>query len=68
MTEENRRKIGEFLSEYIDINDKKYTYSDEAVIRAGLKILIEKNIFERRELKKVILKNCELLLEDEYFN
>lgn len=43
MTEENRRKVGEFLSEYIDI-------------------------FERRELKKVILKNCGVLLEDEYFN
>ena len=52
MSDEYRERIAEFLSQYIDILDCKLGYGDERVIRQGIKLLIEQNIFSKSGLKK----------------
>lgn len=67
MSEEYRKRIGEFLRNYIDITDTKteWQYSDERVIYQGIALLLENGIFTVEELKCEMLKEVGVILSDE---
>lgn len=65
MSEEYRKRIGEFLRYYIDITDTKreWQYSDERVIYDGIALLL--SIFTVEELKREMLKEVGVIISDE---
>lgn len=65
MSEEYRKRIGEFLRNYIDITDTKreWQYSDERVIYQGIALLL--GIFTAEELKREMLKEVGVIISDE---
>ena len=65
MSEEYRKRIGEFLQNYIDITDTKreWQYSDERVIYQGIALLL--SIFTAEELKREMLKEVGVIISDE---
>lgn len=65
MSEEYRKRIGEFLRNYIDITDTKreWQYSDERVIYQGIALLL--GIFTAEELKREMLKEAGVIISDE---
>ena len=65
MSEEYRKRIGEFLQNYIDITDTKreWQYSDERVIYQGIALLL--GIFTAEELKREMLKEVGVIISDE---
>lgn len=66
MTEEFRKRVGKFLSEYIDITDSRFRYEDDEVIRGGIRELIEKEIFSIRELQIRMGKEVNVLIPEEF--
>lgn len=67
MDEEYRKRIGEFLMNYIDITDTKreWQYSDEIIICQGIALLLNNDIFTLEELKREMLKEVDVILSDE---
>lgn len=67
MSEEYRKRIGEFLRNYIEITDteKEWQYSDEKIIYQGIAVLIDNDIFTVEELQREILKEAGVILSDE---
>ena len=65
MSEEYRKRIGEFLQNYIDITDTKreWQYSDERVIYEGIALLL--SIFTAEELKREMLKEAGVIISYE---
>lgn len=68
MDKEYRKRIAKFLSEYIDINDCKYGYGDDEVIRQGIKILIESGAFTADELRKTAIKDYNIVITKQFIN
>lgn len=66
MTEEFRKRISKFLSKYIDILDCKRGYGDDLVIKQGIEVLIENNIFSVRELQIQAGKEAGVLIPTEF--
>lgn len=65
MDAEYTNRIAAFIEEYIDILDDQYSYSDDIVIRHGIKKLIEEGAFTREEMKKEALKSYGVFISDE---
>lgn len=61
MTEYCKELLGNYMSEFIDLNPG-YSYADEEVIRQSVAVLINNNIFTPEELRKDILRRCSVLL------
>lgn len=61
MDEKYRGKIGKFLRTYIDISPG-CSYSDEDIIRQGLRELVKHNVFTVVELQKAILRSADIIL------
>lgn len=66
MTEEFRKRIAKFLSNYIDVLDCKRGYGDNDVIRQGIKALIKNDVFSVRELQKQAIKEADVLMPAEF--
>ena len=66
LSEYCREKIGGFLEDYIEINQPGYTYSDEKLIQAAIKCLVDDEIFTMEELQKEILRKASVLLPMKY--
>lgn len=64
MSDEYRERIAEFLSQYIDVLDCRLGYGDERVIRQGIKLLIEQNIFSKKQIKKELMRQQGIVLTD----
>lgn len=59
MGDEYRKRIGNFLSNYIDITSDGYGYDNEDVIRQGIKALINEDIFSAEELQRAaLIRDC----------
>lgn len=67
MDEEYRKRIGDFLMDYLDITDtsREWKYSDEIVIYQGIAKLLDNGIFSIGGLKREILKKVGVILSDE---
>lgn len=67
MNEEYRKRIGEFLMNYIDIADTKreWQYSDERIIYQGIALLLDNGVFTFEELKREMLKEVGVILSNE---
>lgn len=68
MDKEYRNRIAKFLSEYIVIKDCKYGYGDDEVIRQGIKMLIESDAFTADELRKVAIKDHNIVITKQFIN
>ena len=55
MTDDYRKRIGEFLANYIDINVDGYSYDNEDVIKQGIETLIKEGIFSAERLQRAAL-------------
>ncbi len=54
-------KIGGYLKDYINVSEG-HSYYEEPVIRSGIAMLINHNVFTPEELQKDILRKCSVLL------
>ena len=66
LSEYCREKIGGFLEDYIEINRPGYAYSNEKVIQAAIKRLVDDEIFTMEELQKEILRKASVVLPMKY--
>lgn len=65
MSYEFRKRMADFISEYIDtINGGKY--EDDDVIRQSIRILITENVFTVEELRKQALKDHYILIPKQF--
>lgn len=62
MGKEFRKRIADFLSEYIDVNEPGIGYDDERVIEQGIGILVYEGIFGVEELQKEALREQNVLI------
>lgn len=61
MIEFCRKAVGNYLKDYIDI-EQGHLYSEEKIIQCGIAELINHNIFTPEELQRDILRKCSVLL------
>lgn len=65
LSEYCRKKLGDFLKDKVDV-EEGYTYEEQVVIEASIKMLIKAGIYPFDELRKDILRECSVLLPREW--
>lgn len=65
LSEYCRKKLGDFLKNKVDV-EEGYTYEEQVVIEASIKMLIKAGIYPLDELRKDILRECSVLLSREW--
>ena len=64
-------RLTKFLCEYISIpqnyRDENGNVSDENAIKYCIGFLIDNKIFEKEEMRKQALKDCEIIIPHYYF-
>lgn len=61
-----RKQLGEWISEYIDVNEG-ISYENEMVIMRGIKLLLSKGVFDIESMRQDILKTVYVLLPYDFF-
>jgi len=61
MHKEFRKRAGKFISEYLDLKSGT-SYEDESVIRQGVAMLINSDIFCEKELQKEAITKHGILI------
>ena len=65
LSEYCRKKLGDFLKDKVDVKEG-YTYEEQAVIEASIRMLIKSGIYPLDVLRKDILRECSVLLPREW--
>ena len=64
-------RLTKFLCEYISIPqkyiDENGNVSEERVIKYCIGFLVDNNVFEKEEMRKQALKDCEIIIPHCYF-
>lgn len=65
MSDEYRKKMADFISEYIDVKNGM-KYEEDTVIKASVKMLITENVFTVNEMRKQALKDHSIIISKEF--
>ena len=65
MSSEFRKKMADFISEYIDVK-KGRKYDEDIVIKASVKILIMENVFTVDDMQKQALKDYSIIIPKQF--
>lgn len=65
MSDEYRKRMADFTSEYIDVK-KGRSYEEDIVIKASVKMLITENVFTVDEMQKQALKDHSIIIPKQF--
>ncbi len=65
MSEEYRKGIADFISEYIDVK-KGRKYEEDIVIKASIKMLVIEKVFTVDEMQRQALKDHSIIIPKQF--
>lgn len=65
MSDECRKGMADFISEYIDVKNGR-SYEEDIVIKASVKMLITEKVFTVDEMQKQALKDHSIIIPKQF--